>query len=244
MENSLQLVILMVLAFTITSCVTKNDQEVLRQHQDKSFIQDYSVKYNGPEGKIKLIKVVSDRNGYIQIFSSKGLLRPRDGQFLFPGTLVTDVRDKQTSDKKIAAIGIYNDQLVYIDDKAVFSNAWAGKLFSMHNLPDARIFAGGKDFYFLVSDGKNLNFLKDSEKLWNGTLSGESIEDIRFDSANNLFWILGKESINTFSPETRKLIKIISGRNMTCIELTSAKLIVGTSDGYFELDLKTKKTDW
>lgn len=241
MKKSFQWFILMILEFTITSCVAKNDQEVLRRHQDKSFIQDYSVKYNSQEGKNKLIKVVSDRNGYIQIFSSKGLLRPRDGQFLFPGTLVTDVQDKQTSDKKIAGIGTYNDQLVYIDDKAVFSNTWAGKLFSMHNLPGARIFAGGKDFYFLISDGESLNFLKDSEKLWNCTLSGDSIEDIRFDDVNNLFWILGKESISIFSPETRKLIKIISGRNMTCIELTSTRLIVGTSDGYFELDLKTKK---
>ena len=78
----------------------------------------------------ELLRVVSDRNGYIQILSSKGLLRLRDGQFLFPGQIVKDVQDRQTSDKKIAGIGVYQDQLVYLDDKAVLSNAWAGKLYS------------------------------------------------------------------------------------------------------------------
>jgi hypothetical protein len=131
--------------------------------------------------------------------------------------------------------------LVYIDDKAVLSNAWAGKLFSRHTMPGAKIFAGGKDFNFLISDGKSLIFLKDSEKLWEGSLSGEEVRDIKFDVANNLFWILGKESISTFSAEKREINKVISGNNLSCMEQTSNKLIVGTSNGYFEIDSKTKK---
>ncbi|MDP3002943.1 MAG: hypothetical protein Q8N38_07435 [Bacteroidales bacterium] len=241
MKKTIQRITLLYLAFTVASCATKNDVQVTQQHQDKSFIQDYSIKFLTESADVKLIKVVSDRNGYIQIFSSKGLLRPRDGQFLFPGTLVKDVQDRQTSDKKIAGIGTYHDQLVYIDDKAVLSNAWAGKLFSRHIMLGAKIFAGGKDFNFLISDGKSLIFLKDSEKLWEGSLSGEEVRDIKFDVANNLFWILGKESISTFSAEKKEIIKVISGSNLSCIEQTSNKLIVGTSDGYFEIDSKTKK---
>jgi len=241
MKKSIQLIAMLYLALTVSSCATKNDVQVSQQHQDKSFIQDYSIKYMTESPDVKLIKVVSDRNGYIQIFSSKGLLRPRDGQFLFPGTLVRDVQDRQTSDKKIAGIGTYHDQLVYIDDKAVLSNAWAGKLFSRHTMPGAKKFAGGKDFNFLISDGKSLIFLKDSEKLWEGSLSGEEVRDIKFDVANNLFWILGKESISIFSPDKREIEKVITDNKLTCIELTSGKLIAGTSDGYFEIDLITKK---
>jgi len=126
---------------------------------------------------------------------------------LFPGTLVTDMQDRQTSDKKIAGIGTYQNQLVYIDDKAVLSNAWAGKLYSRHTMPGAKILAGGKDFVFLISDGMKLNLLKNSEILWEGAGPGDEIKEIKFDTANNLFWILGKETISVFSPDKKELEK-------------------------------------
>jgi hypothetical protein len=241
MKKSMQQIAVLFLVFMLASCTSEKDIRGKQQHQDKPFIQDYSIKFITESPDVKLIKVVSDRNGYIQIFSSKGLLRTHDGQFLFPGTLVKDIQDRQTSDKKIAGIGTYQNQLVYIDDKAVLSNAWAGKLYSRHSMPYAKIFAGGKDFNFLISDGKSLVFLKDSEYLWEGSLSGEEVRDIKFDRANNLFWILGKESISIFSPDNKKIDKIITDNKLTCFELTSGKLIAGTSDGYLEFDLKSKK---
>lgn len=209
-------------------------------YQDKPFIQNYSIKYDLSDEDIQLFKVVSDRNGYIQIFSSAGLLRPRDGQFLFPGTLVRDTQYRPTSDKKIVGTGAYRDQLIYLDDKAVFSNGWAGRLFSRHLMPDARIFEGGKEFQFLVSDGKKLALILDSEIIWEGDLRVE-IFDIKYNKANNQFWILGDESISLFSPEKKELETIFSGKSLTCIEVVSDTLIVGTSDGYFEISTSTKK---
>ena len=240
---TIQRITLFCFAIIAASCTTKDLKVKItqQQHQDKPFMQDYSIKYNIDSDNVKLIKVVSDRNGCIQIFSSKGLLRLRDGQFLFLGTLVNDFQDRQTSDKKISGIGTYQNQLVYIDDKAVFSNAWAGKLYSRHTMSDAKIFAGGKNFNFLISDGKNLILLKDSEKLWEGSLSGEEVKDIIFDEDNDLFWILGKESISIFSPGSSRITKVISNSSLTCIELASDNLIAGTSDGYFEIDTRTKK---
>lgn len=238
----MQKITLICLAVIVTACSTKNASLVTQQkHQDKSFIQDYSIKFRSEGEDVRLIKVVSDRNGYIQIFSSAGLLRPRDGQLLFPGSLVKDVHDRQTSDKKIAAIGTYQDQLIYIDDKAVLSNGWAGKIYSRHTMPGAKIFAGGKDFTFLISDGMKLNLLKNSEKLWEGIIPGDEVKDIRFDEMNNIFWILGKETISTFSPEKKEIEKIVSNNNLTCMGIASDILIAGTSDGYFEVDTKTKK---
>jgi len=241
MRKAIQPIVFLFFAITVASCASKKEKEAPVQHQDKPFIQDYSVKFNITEGIIQPIKVVSDRNGYIQVLSSQGLLRTRAGQFLYPGTLVKDVQDRQTSDKKIAGIGTYRDQLVYIDDKAVLSNAWAGKLFARHTMPGAKLLAGGNDFSFLISDGESLNFIKDSLKLWEGSLAGEAVRDIKFDVADNLFWILGSASVSTFSPDNKILSKVMEGSNLTCIEPASGKLVVGTADGYFEIDSKTKK---
>src|SRR5690625_6159617 len=128
-------------------------------YPDDSFIQDYSIKFSYDDPESKLLNVVSDRNGYIQVLSTDGLLRSRAGQVLFPGELVADVEDRPTLEKNIEAIGIYENNLLFLDDKALFSNAWAGKLFLRHPLPKAKIFSGGKDFNFLVSDGQRISLV-------------------------------------------------------------------------------------
>jgi hypothetical protein len=233
------------ICFTVllASCTSgsKTTLATKEHYTDKPFIQDYSIKFRLDTGDVKLLKVVSDRNGYIQILSSDGLLRPRDGQFLFPGQLVKDVQDRQTSDKKIAGIGVYKDQLVYLDDKAFLSNAWAGKLYSRHSLPGAKIFTGGKEMAFLISDGKKLILLKDSVKLWEDNITGDEIKDIKFDEENNLFWILGKATISVFSPDKKEVNTIVNNNTLTCIGIAGGKLIAGTTDGYFEIDTKTRK---
>ena len=236
-----QIILIALLAIGFASCTKKEESKIVKSHQDKAFTQDYSIKYLNEDPSVSLQKVASDRNGYVQLLSSKGLLRTKAGKFLFPGTLVKDVQDRSTSDKKISGIGVYDNQFVYIDDKAVLSNAWAGELYSRHTMPGAKIFCGGKDFAFLISDGKNLTLLQDSKSLWDGSLSGDEVKDIKYDAAENLFWVLGKSSISTFSPESKEVSKVIDNGNITCIELAPGKLIVGTKDGYFEIDLKTKK---
>jgi hypothetical protein len=236
-----QLFLMLVLAVFFASCTKTDKPKSAAFIQDKPFIQDYSIKFINENKDVTLQKVVSDRNGYIQILSDKGLLRLRAGQLLFPGTIVKDVQDLPTSDKKIAGISTYQNQLVYVDDKAVLSNAWAGKLYSRHTMPEAKILAGGNDFAFLISDSKNLALLKDSQKLWEGSLSGKNIIDIKFDAQNNLFWILTSESVSSFDPENKELKEVYTGSNLTCFEATAGKIIVGTTDGYFEIDAKTGK---
>jgi hypothetical protein len=46
-------------------------------------------------------------------------------------------------------------------------------------MKNAKWFAGGKDFSFLVSDGRNLRFISDSKVLWKGRVSDRLI-DIRY----------------------------------------------------------------
>ncbi len=241
MNQKIQQLVVLIFALALVSCSSKHENAKTPLYQDKPFVQDYSIKYLNENKDAKLLNVASDRNGYIQIYASTGLMRTRASQFLFPGTIVPDFQDRPTSDKKIAGIGIYDNQFVYIDNQAVLSNAWAAKLFSRHNMPGARIFSGGKDFAFLISDGKKLELLKNSESLWEGSLSGEDVKDIKYDSASNTFLILGNGSIYSFSPEKKEIAKIYSGDNLTCMEVSSGNLVVGTTDGYFNLDLKTQK---
>ena len=84
------------------------------------------------------------------------------------------------------------DQLIYLDDSAVLSNAWAGKIYVKHNMTGAKILKAGNDFTFLVSDGRKIIFLNDTEVLWESEHS-DKIKDIEFDNINNCFWILGEK---------------------------------------------------
>lgn len=236
-----QLMASLLMIITLQACAQTSNLSKLQHYPDKPFIQDYSVKYQKENPSIQLHEVAADRNGYIQLLSSQGLLRLHAGQFLYPGTLVSDVQYRPTSDKAIAAMGTYENELVYIDDKAVFSNAWAGRLYSRHGMSDARIFCGGRNFAFLISDGKKISLLHDSKNLWEGSLQNDEVRDIKYDAGMNQFWILGTSSISTFSPEKKEVTKILDNENVTCIEIAQGNLLVGTNDGYFEVDTRTKQ---
>ena len=209
-------------------------------YADEVFIQEFSIKYQFDNSRIELQKVAADRNAFVQVLSSHGLLRPRGGELLFPGTLVSKGHYKPTSDKGIKDIQQIENQLVCIDDKAVFSNAWAGKLYSRHELPEARIFAAGVGFEFLITDGKEIHLLKKSKTEWKGKVE-EEIRDLKFDEINQLFWMLGNERIFTFSPEKRMIESVLINSAISCIEVYGNKLLVGTNNGYFEIDTRTKK---
>lgn len=227
--------------FFFAGCIQEKNSPEIKGYPDKPFICDYSIKYLVQDENVRLYKVESDRNGYIQILSSNGLLRPVEGQFLYPGHLVNDNQYRPASAKRISGIGTYQNQIVYLDDKAILSNAWAGKLYSIHSLASAKIFTGGSDFTFLVSDGRKLVMLKNSQSLQEADFP-EEVRDIKYDLSNNLYWILGSETISIFSPVKGEIKQIIKKDNLTCIELFSGKLIIGTTDGYFELDTRTRKT--
>jgi hypothetical protein len=244
MKRLINRLLLIIVVATMASCAGGEDKKSTSDkplHIDKKFVQDYSIKYNLEEEGVDLINAFSDRNGNVQILSSKGLLTTRAGQFQFPGTLVKYTNNKATADKKIAGITIYENQYVYVDDKAVLSNSWAGNLYSRHEMKDASIVEGGKDFSFIISNGKKLVLLKDSKVLWEGSLKGDDVKDVSYDAKNDLFWILGSKTVSTFSPSSKKLEKVLDNSDITCIEAASGKVLVGTNDGYFEIDAKSKK---
>lgn len=221
------------------ACEERAENSDAATHRDVAFLQDFSTKYYVTDS-VKLRQVYSDRNGVIQIATSDNLYQPHAGELLYPGSLVPERYYRPIADKKIASVERYRDHFVYIDDKAVLSNAWAGKLYVKHTLPAAYVFAGGADFDFLISDGKALQYLKDSTIAWTGE-HPEPVLDIVFDPAAGRFLILSERTIQSFAPGAKALKREFAGSGLTCFALSgkSKDLIVGTRDGYFSIDPET-----
>ena len=174
----------------ITGCSKQPEapQYALPVYQDVAYLQDYAVKYKFEDTSFQPRKVVADRNGIIQVLASNQLFQTHHGQFQYPGSLAPDNQYVAMADRKITDLITYQDQLVYLDNKAVLSNAWAGKLLSKHPLPLAKILCGGKDFDFMITDGKTLVYQKNSQQLWQGQTNDENILSIKYDENRNVFF--------------------------------------------------------
>ena len=225
----------------LAACNDRQTDSLQPIHQDVAFVQDFSKKYDLLDS-VKLLSVYSDRNGVIQIATTGNLYKPHAGQLLYPGSLVQERYYRPVADKKIANLTRYRDHLVYVDDKAVLSNAWAGSLYVRHTLPRASLLAGGRDFDFLISDGKALQYLKDSAIVWKGTHPGKVL-DIVFDESRDRFWILSADNIFSFSPAANEFKSEFQGVKMTCFAVSRKNkgLVVGTADGYLTLDTESMK---
>ncbi|MGV3603315.1 MAG: hypothetical protein ACO1N1_19010 [Dyadobacter fermentans] len=233
----------LLLSLLLLTGATYTHAQVQPVYKDKPFLQDFSVKYYADTTQSSLRHVASDRNGIVQMLSAEGLRHTSAGQFLYPGTIVPDRNYRYMKDKKISALIHYEDQLVYLTDQVVFSNAWAGTLFSKHNLPKASLVAGGKNFTFLVSDGASLELIKDSKSLWNGKLPDDSVIGLVFQNNANQFWILGNKSVYKLGVQDKKVSKVLTGSDFTAFDITSkeTKIVIGTLDGYLTLDIPTGK---
>jgi len=210
-------------------------------YKDVPYLQDYAIKYKLQKEDNALSKVFMDRNGVIQVASSDGILRTHDGQFLYPGVLVEDRTYRPLTDKNVSGITVYEDQFVYLDDKAVLSNAWAGNLYLKHDLPKAATIAAGNDFDFLISDGKSLQFLSKSKAAWKGVFNNDSIKDIIYDKSSKNFWVLGRKSVASFDTTTSELKIVFEGNDFTSFAFFNNNLIVGTNSGYLTVDAVSGK---
>ncbi len=227
---------------TVAGCTkqqeaTKNGQPV---YLDVPYLQDYAIKYKFADSTFQPQKVAADRNGIIQVLASSQLFQAHNGHFQHPGSLTPDNNYVAMADLKIADLITFRDQFVYLDNKAVLSNAWAGKLLSKHKLPPAKIFCAGKHFDFMITDGTTLVYQKDSRQLWTEQVDDDNILSIKYDKTRNLFFILGEKSVFSFSVEEKKLTPILTGNKFTCFEIskTNQHLAIGTNEGYFTLDFK------
>ncbi|MCK5023971.1 MAG: hypothetical protein KAS04_07380, partial [Candidatus Aenigmarchaeota archaeon] len=183
----------------------------------------------------ELSAISADRNGHIHILSNSGLLVPGNGHLFYPGTLVADISYSPLSAKKITALETYKNHTVYLDNNHIFSNAWAGKIQIEHGLAEARFFAAGKDFHFLVSDGNQLVYVNQAgEKLWSGSL--KEIKQIKYQESKDRFLLVTSESISAFTPG-KAIEELYKGSEINCVEplASTEKIVIGTSNGYLFL---------
>ncbi len=225
----------------ISAC--QSEKTIQPVYTDIPFLQDYAVKFTSNAPGFAGKKVYTDRNGVIQVLAADGLYCPDNGRFQYPGTLQRDLRYRPMADKRVTDMTIYKNQFIYVDDKAVFSNAWAGNLFSRHNLADAKWLCAGTDFSFMISNGTVLTLLKDSDVLWTHTLSNEAVLDIKFDTSKNRFLVL--TPVNLYAIETQGMLfkPLFQGSKFTCFETVKGGtgIVIGTSDGYLQLDASGKQ---
>lgn len=210
-----------------------------QSYKDLPFLQDYAEKYDAgiQNSKVQLLRVRCDRNHNIKVLSTQGILQP------WKGKLVKDQLYRPVSDLKIISISTYQDQIIYLTDNAIFSNAWAGKFYVRHTIENCSHFAIGDDFSILLAAAGNVAFYMKSEIIWKKKLEDFEPIELMYDGAKERFIILSKNALFTFEVADNQFNKRYSGKNLTSICFTSDmdQIVVGTEDGIFTLDPESFK---
>jgi len=191
---------------------------------DEPFLQDLAQKYSANKN-IQLIQVRSDRNGRIIVLSDKGLLEP------FKDKLVKETLHRPLNDLNILAIESYQNQVVYLTDKAVLSNAWAGKIFIDTGMPLATHFVLGPDFELLVSSPDGFKHF--AEKAYQSKIS--AIIALKHDPQRNHYLLLTETKLWRYQVNQKPEV-VVEGDNLTCLEIADTELLIGTTDGYWKID--------
>lgn len=238
MKPNLFFALLLVVA--LGACTERTTNHHMSSYADTVFLQDYSVKYYTSDNTTSLKKVYADQDGKIQLFAEEGLYHLHDGRFLYPGHVVEDRAYRFMSAKDIVDMAVSQNQFIYLDVKAIFSNAWSGRLYIEHGLSKPTAFAANDRLDFLVTDGNRLHFIRDEAVAWQGTLpSGVAKQVVQHDSNDNLFYVLTSEHVYRFSADANTLDQLYVGTALTAadVDANRGELIVGTADGYFRLSL-------
>ncbi|MFC2123385.1 hypothetical protein ACFLU5_01135 [Bacteroidota bacterium] len=210
-----------------------------QQYEDTPFFQDYAEKYElvTQGSETQLLEVKCDRNGNIKVLSANGLLHP------WNTSLAKDQQYRPITDMKVISMITYLDQFVYLTDKAILSNAWAGKFYVEHDMTNCSHFAMGNDFSVLVAAKGKLAFYMNSKMTWEKSLDEFDPVELLYDEDNSRFLVLSKSALYAYNVTDKKLIKKYNGKQLTSMTITSNnKIVMGTDDGIVALDAESFKT--
>jgi len=202
-----------------------------QQYVDVPYVQDQAEKFFLTESQIgnTLLDVGSDRNNAIKILSSVGLLNAYDKK------LTTDIQYRPVTDMKVAAMEVYEDQFVYLTDKTIFSNAWAGKFDVDHGVINPIIFSLGHNFMALVGSNDELSLIQDSKPIWKEQHTDLDPKSFLFDKKKNRFLILTETVIYELPISNPSLKAIYNGSHLTSLTIHKGDIVVGTKNGIFRL---------
>ncbi|MFZ4261562.1 hypothetical protein ACFRAE_05940 [Sphingobacterium sp. HJSM2_6] len=209
-----------IILFCFICCFSAQGQQI---YKDKPFIQDFAIKYAADE---KLMDMAIDRNGKIQLLSESGLQQLSHAELLWPGEVLPDQVYRFMKDKNIVAIAQLDQQFVYLDKEVIFSNAWAGRLYTPHGLEEAKGFTCYPEFEFLIYADQALKYIKDSKSMWQITLANESIVQVLKARDPGKFYVLTTNNLYEGALNQRKLKKLFASSNMKSVaELTNEIVI-------------------
>ena len=224
-----RIVLVMTTAFALNALAADS----ARVHADRAFLQDYSKKVPlAPTVRdAKLMKVRADRNGRIVVLSDKGLLQ------VYAGALKPDRQYRPLADMHVKDMELRQGQLVYLTDKHVLSNGWAGRLLVEHQVPDARLLAMGGDSDFLVvGDGQAILF-RQGEPFQSWQVGTTAAKQAIFDREQEQYLLLTDRGFELLrhAGHGRAIFEAIV---LNCLSYAEdgRTLLIGTSDGYFPLD--------
>ena len=234
MKNSKKLFLIPFLAALLIQCQEKSNPSVFPVYEDKPYLQDYAIKYYPKNDALELKKVVIDRNDVIQVLTSNGLMRPINGHLQYPGTLEPDITYIPMADKHLSDLILHENQFIYLDDEAVFSNAWAGKLFSRHQMLNPEMVVAGDDLQFLIASGKSYSIQQESKEIHAGNLTGR-IMDIKYRSG--AYYLLTNASVFAIDSRTGIIDQIFNHKQLTCFDILDDKeLAIGTNEGFLTIN--------
>ncbi len=240
------------LLFFLVSCADKGAKTRQQRHEDRPFLQDYSVKYYPESTEKILLKVSLDRNGKIQLLASDFRLQHLTaGQFLYPGKVVEDHTYRFLKEKDILDMAVSQGQFVYMDRDHVFSNAWAGKLFVEHELENPLMMAATDDKAFLVTDGFRLHLIKEEGLVWRGAMESKTLilqvsaVPAGNDQEESSFLLVTAEAVFRVHPSDKRVEQLFigaAGESLTAADIDpqTGRMLVGTTNGYILFDLKTQ----
>ncbi|MHC4324789.1 MAG: hypothetical protein ACYSUX_11000, partial [Planctomycetota bacterium] len=138
----------------LVTASTVYSSNVRHIYEDRPFTQDFSEKIPLSEelSGTKLSAVRCDRNGRVLVLSNKGLLQVHNGQ------LVPELSYRPLADMQIKSLQTHRGQFIYLTDKAILSNAWAGRMLVPHKMPDARLFMPASNYDFLLAEKNSLAY--------------------------------------------------------------------------------------
>jgi hypothetical protein len=203
-------------------------------YEDVPFWQDKSEYVFASEGQeLNMQKVLFDRNYVVQILTPTGLVKPNKT------TIVKQHLYRPLVDMHILDMKLYRDEYMYLTDKAVLSNAWAGTVYVKYDLNGAKAFDGGTDFDFLIGSDASLVYVDKTGVKSKVKLPKKSmLVDIRFDKDYNGFWVLTDKKLSFFDVKTGKLESKLDGSGFTAFTLMKnhSELTIATTNGYMIFD--------
>ena len=203
-------------------------------YEDVPFWQDKSEYVFAPEGQeLNMQKVLFDRNYVLQILTPSGLVKPNKI------TIVKQHLYRPLVDMNILDMKLYRGEYMYLTDKAVLSNAWAGTIYVPYELKGAKTFDGGADFDFLIGSDASLVYVDKTGVKSKVKLPKKStLVDILFDKDYNGFWILSDNNLSFYDVKTGKLESKFDGSGFTAFTLMKnhSELTIASTNGYMIFD--------